>query len=594
MEREMRKQKEKFLMFTRVLIKYLEQKDPTLHQKAKLVIKDCADRNKRQEKGYESVTAAMRTRLKELVGDNYWQRAEAYLKHFLEQKRKNQQGGSTGAGASSSSSSRPSGSSSTATSAAAQAKQQKVLEAKQRKMQQAQQKAAQQKKKQEAAAAKAAAKAAPTIQQVQKDIATQKAKVTAAGGKGKSLGKSAGKVAVKKTVKRKSTGSSAASRKAAATAAAATKEAAAAASGSPTAAAASKAKAVVAPLDPDALPPREYNELMKLVDHAIDFDWKTAGLLLGPKVDLQLTEEQQNLLYGELTGTKMTSKPEEESARPSGVRPGWSNRNVVTARNAWAAIRLRELKQYQRENASQQPVVGDAGFTLAQTTTPKDSKAKPKENPEPAPWVNEEQAEDDVALAMISEGTQIFLRGVLEKAIQCARQRQNLDGVRLWHQQMAHAAEEKKAEAASSTDEVEKPLKKEKPALSLRLGCDVERQEAQAFGNAAMTVKRMEQALARQSGVPSQARVLQGETLNEANSMSNLAMRPLLAKGVENADLHGKRQFEIYGGKDAMEPPLGRVPKAAKLEAVDFVMGSLMSESLGRHRARSAGSSIYF
>jgi hypothetical protein len=73
-EREvlLRRQKEKFLMFTRVLVKYLEQKDKNLHLKAKAVIKDCADRNKRGERGYESVTMAMQRRLKDLVGETYW------------------------------------------------------------------------------------------------------------------------------------------------------------------------------------------------------------------------------------------------------------------------------------------------------------------------------------------------------------------------------------------------------------------------------------------------------------------------------------------------------------------------------------------
>ena len=80
--------------------------------------------------------------------------------------------------------------------------------------------------------------------------------------------------------------------------------------------------------------------------------------------------------------------------------------------------------------------------------------------------------------------------------------------------------------------------------------------------------------------------------------MSDLAMRPMLAKGVENADYHGKRSFEISGGKHASEPPLGRVPKVAKLEVADFIMGSTISSSdygaSGRHRAASASSSFCF
>ena len=72
----MRRQKERFLMFTRVLMKYLETKDPALHQKVKAIIKDCAERNKRGEPGYESVTASMRSRLKRVVSESYWSRAE--------------------------------------------------------------------------------------------------------------------------------------------------------------------------------------------------------------------------------------------------------------------------------------------------------------------------------------------------------------------------------------------------------------------------------------------------------------------------------------------------------------------------------------
>jgi hypothetical protein len=177
---------------------------------------------------------------------------------------------------------------------------------------------------------------------------------------------------------------------------------------------------------------------------------------------------------------------------------------------------------------------------------------------------------------MLSEGCEVYLKGILEKAIHCARQRQNLDGIRLWHQQHS-----------SSTNTT-------KPPLSLRLGCDLSRQQAQATGNAVMTCKRMEQALERQTGVPSRERVLTDETLQQATSMADLALRPQLAKGVENADYAAKRSFETFGGKGATEPPFGRVPKQAKLEVIDFVMGSNVTECIGRHRAGTASTSIYF
>ena len=589
MGQELRRQKEKFLMFTRVLIRYLEQKDPVLHQQAKVIIKDCADRNRRQERGYESVTAAMKDRLKTLVGETYWKRAEMYLKHFLEQKKKQQEAQSGDAA------SRPPGASggpaaapNTASLAQQQQQQQQALQEKQRKMQLAQQQKAQQQqqqqqqkelllrqeqqKQQTEQPEQQAVAGTPTIQQVQRDIATQKAKVAAAAAAVEGKGKSAGK----KVAKRKSTGSAGGATRKAATPVASPTATAASAATTPTA-----APKVVDSTKVDAsLPPREYNELMKLVDHAIDFDWTTAGLLLGSEMDLQLTDEQQRLLYGDMPGTK--SSKSEVDTPSSSIIPGWSSRNIVSVRNAWAAVRLPELRQQQKDQSSL-PVVGGTGLTLPQVSKPV------ADGVEITTWINEDHAEEDVALAMLSEATEIYIRRVVEKAIKCARQRQNVDGIRLWHQQSTYAVREKK----NGSDE-EGKMRKDRPALSLRLGCDMERQQALADGNAAMTVKRMEQALERQSGVPARARVLEGDTLRQATSMSDLAMRPQLGKGVEMADHHGKRQFEIYGGKDATEPPLGRVPKQAKLEVVDFIMGSLIHESVGLHRARNAGASIFY
>lgn len=37
-------------------MKYLEQKDPALHVRVKGIIKECAERNRNKEPGYESVT----------------------------------------------------------------------------------------------------------------------------------------------------------------------------------------------------------------------------------------------------------------------------------------------------------------------------------------------------------------------------------------------------------------------------------------------------------------------------------------------------------------------------------------------------------
>jgi hypothetical protein len=100
----------------------------------------------------------------------------------------------------------------------------------------------------------------------------------------------------------------------------------------------------------------------------------------------------------------------------------------------------------------------------------------------------------------------------------------------------------------------------------------VTRQVAQAAGNAAKTVQRMEEAIDR-SGQPS-VDLKDPEVLYEATSMVDLALKPKLAHAVENAENEAKRSFEVYGGKVAStEPPFGRVPKRAKIEASDFEMG---------------------
>jgi hypothetical protein len=44
--------------------------------------------------------------------------------------------------------------------------------------------------------------------------------------------------------------------------------------------------------------PREYSEFMEMIDHAVDYDWNSAGLLLGNKSDVDLGAEQHKLLYG--------------------------------------------------------------------------------------------------------------------------------------------------------------------------------------------------------------------------------------------------------------------------------------------------------
>jgi hypothetical protein len=310
---------------------------------------------------------------------------------------------------------------------------------------------------------------------------------------------------------------------------------------------------------------REYSELMEMVDHAVDFDWTTAGLTLGQKSQFEISEEQRNLLYSQPPGRMYEDDKQQPTAFPL---TGWGSRNIVSARNAWARVRLRE---YRVATTTVNPTVAQNTLSLP---PPKGAATPSPKVPPLAVWHNEEKAEEDQSLAVLSEGVQIYLKGVLEKALHCARQRQNLDGIRLWHQQCV-------------TDD------DSKPALALRLGCDVSRQFAQASGNAAMTCKRMEEALERQSGVPGRDRKFTDETLTNATCMADLSLRPKLANGAEDADHNGKRCYEIYGGKESGEPPFGRVPKQAKLEVGDFEMAQYFGVP-GRHRAATVSSSFLF
>ena len=80
--------KENFEMFTQVLTKHLEQKDWVMYSQANSIIRDCTERNKQQEAGYENVTIPMESRLKELVGERHWKTANVHFFHSIEQKKK--------------------------------------------------------------------------------------------------------------------------------------------------------------------------------------------------------------------------------------------------------------------------------------------------------------------------------------------------------------------------------------------------------------------------------------------------------------------------------------------------------------------------
>jgi len=80
---ENKNRKKSFLNFTRVLMKYLENKDKNMHANAKRVIRECADENKRNNPAFASLSVSMQVRLRDLVGEAYWKKTEDYLCQFL-------------------------------------------------------------------------------------------------------------------------------------------------------------------------------------------------------------------------------------------------------------------------------------------------------------------------------------------------------------------------------------------------------------------------------------------------------------------------------------------------------------------------------
>jgi len=465
---EMKKKKERFIIFARILLKYLEGHDQQVAARVKNVINDCVARNKRRERGYESVTSSMRDRLKKIVNETYWKRAEVYTERYYKQKLKQEH---------------------------QKDNMKKIDQAKKQNQQ-----LSQIQTKHQRMNPNTLPKSNPVFQQPRKPSApTSKAQIPPKTAPPTQPTRKMEKPQTQKTV------------------------------------------------------PEEYKTHMDKVDHISDLDWQTTALTMGPNYRVDVSEEQRRLMY--------TEQNLDTETAPNSFLKGWGTRNVLSVRGAWARVRLPEYNAAMNE---ENPRVGGVQALPA----PPDRPPRNVVVPPLAKWHNEETAENDKVLALMSEGLQIYLKKVLEKAVFCARQRHNVDGVRLWLQQVVATEEQ---------------------PLSLRLGCDTTRQIAQATGNAAMACKRMEEAIEQKSHhIPSFH-----EALESSVSMGQLSMVPKLSKAVTAAEIGGKRSFEVYGGKKAHDPPLGTLPKKAKLELSDIEQAQFL-EPRRSDSAATLASSILF
>jgi hypothetical protein len=78
-----RKAEKDVSLFCRVLVKCLEQKDPTLQAKVEAIIKECVKQKWQERKrAFNTDIDGMKSRLRELVSDDHWKGAEMWADNF--------------------------------------------------------------------------------------------------------------------------------------------------------------------------------------------------------------------------------------------------------------------------------------------------------------------------------------------------------------------------------------------------------------------------------------------------------------------------------------------------------------------------------
>jgi hypothetical protein len=739
------RRKEQFLMFTRVLMKYLEQKDPAMHQHARAIIKSCAEKHKQKQQGYESLTSSMHVNLKKAVGETYWKKAEALLIHFLRNRKAQQEkdkappqttvasasaggsggadvrrkqeeqtalqrlkdkskaailaaqqkrdliqrgggkqvvapgtigpssalpnapippipagvGGSKGAGATSRGHSvgappMPSSAPAVPSNAAAMnpsATHSRAPYVTANPLPTPSSVSALLPVVAPAPVAKATAKtAAPPTTAARATPATVSVMSSSTTTKSTPSSTTTSKITTTKVTKKKTTtkkkvtvkkkekddkdkaikhDDNKSEKKSSSTSKTSDKKRTSSVSkkgpdDKPTLVikemktiTQSSAKSSVTlekKKTSDAssekpvkkvdvtIPPKHYEEWMSEVDHAISYNWKNAASLLSKDYmsEISISEEQHVLLYGEAPKDEKKSATSPRALKRQSpldkARSGsklyddkdetWSDRNVINGRMAWAVVHLHDL-----EGKAQLKQTKDLKGVNHAFLSPKANQLLDKSDVTPQhAWVNDEKAEQDPVLEMISEATQQYLKNIMEVGVRVAKKRYNVDGMRLWHLQHAHA----KKVALSASKITVRP-----PPLMLRLGCDVTRQIAMAYGNAAKTSQRMEEAVARKSATSSpltrisakrkfavvdedgvlldpdaierEAKQKEDDELQQAfltsTSMGNFSKQIYRSEAKElakEAEHHAGTFFEMYGGKFASEPPFGRVPKKKK------------------------------
>jgi hypothetical protein len=80
-------ERELFLIFIKILFKCIERcSNGRLRQRAKAIVTECTRRNRMGDSEFSPLQDAVEARLKDIVGDTYWNQAKVYTGYYCQQK----------------------------------------------------------------------------------------------------------------------------------------------------------------------------------------------------------------------------------------------------------------------------------------------------------------------------------------------------------------------------------------------------------------------------------------------------------------------------------------------------------------------------
>jgi hypothetical protein len=80
--------RDSFLIFIKILFKCIERSSNTgrLRQRAKAIVSECTRRNRVGDSNYSTLQVAVENRLKNIVGEMFWNQAKFYTGHYCQRR----------------------------------------------------------------------------------------------------------------------------------------------------------------------------------------------------------------------------------------------------------------------------------------------------------------------------------------------------------------------------------------------------------------------------------------------------------------------------------------------------------------------------